>query len=164
MKMVSVLLVTLFTTMALADSSQLRQAVYADKTSSDDNYVFSNTSVDGLLSLLSYGFLAGEQADLAAYWGQSLDERSQSVLALATDSEEVTVSVSNQVWLDQNYSFVPTYVQTLESQFGITPQTMSVAFPEQVAASVNLVNGPFAYAVRDKVNGETLFEGVVTKP
>lgn len=137
-KFSTILLINFLTSFALAAPADLSNSVAKEQLSQNANYVFSNTSVSGLLSLISFGFGDDQQQQLSAYWGGvSLEDKAIAMKVLNADKEGLIVSVNNQVWLNNNYEFLPDYVSKIESTYDVSPQTMNVMDPEGVAKEVN---------------------------
>ncbi len=131
------LFLSLLVTVA-TQAQNLSTVVMEEKLSENPNYVFSNTSIDGLLTLVGYGYDASRVATLEQYWNSvSLDQKSQKILGLNRDEEGLIVSVNNQVWLNDQFQFLPQYVSALDFNFGISPQLMDVSQPTLVADEVN---------------------------
>lgn len=128
----------LFLTSAFAHANTLSETVLSEKLSEKENYVFSNTSVDGLLSLISYGLTRDNQQNLVRYWqGKTLDQKSQSISALNRKSDGIDISVAYQIWLDQKYFFMPEYLADVAENFSVVPQSMNVGNPDDVVKMVN---------------------------
>ncbi len=135
----------IFTTLLLsglfslsANAENLSTVVMKDKLETTPNYVFSNVSIDGLLTLVAPGYDSERQAQLEQYWnGVSIDNKSQEVLGLNRDQEGLLVSVNNQVWIDKEFEFLPQYVDALANNFSVTPQTMDNDQPAETADAIN---------------------------
>lgn len=123
---------------AFSNANTLSEAVLSEKLSEKENYVFSNTSVDGLLSLISYGLTRDNQQNLVRYWqGKSLEQKSQAISALNRKSDGIDISVAYQIWLDQKYFFMPEYLADVAENFSVVPQSMNVGKPDDVVRKVN---------------------------
>lgn len=131
------LLSFLFITTTL-QAKTISESVLNQQLKNNSNYVFSNTSVDGLLSLISFGLGGSEQAALLKYWKtQSIADKAKTLSSLSENSPGLDVKVNYQVWVDQKYSLLPSYDDSLRSYFSIRPRTMNVYDPLSVVDDVN---------------------------
>lgn len=131
-------LVTMLFLGTAVHAKTLSEAVLDEKLKQKENYVFSNTSVDGLLSLISFGLNPSAQAELVAYWnGTSLDKKAAAIASLKEKSQGVNILVGYQIWVDQNYSLLPSYAKKVSSKFSVVPAKMDVSKPSEVVDSVN---------------------------
>lgn len=123
---------------SVVQAKTLSEVVLDEQLKTKSNYVFSNSSVDGLLSLASYGFSKPQQAELLSYWGEtSLDKKAKKLNSLKEKSQGVNVMVGYQIWLDQNHEFLPSYIRDVKSKFNVSPETMDISKPDQVVKKVN---------------------------
>jgi serine protease inhibitor len=121
-----------------AQAKNLSELVLDDQLSKNENYVFSNTSVDGLLSLVSFGLAKPVQQELLSYWGaKSLKEKAKMISSLSKKVDGVDVKVNYQVWLDEKYDLLPSYSKALSDNFSVKPKTMNVYDPASVVEDVN---------------------------
>lgn len=116
----------------------LSEVVLEEKLKDNQNYVFSNTSVDGLLSLISFGLSHRQQNLLSGYWsGLTLAEKAKKISALSKEQDGLVVSANYQVWLHQDYDFLPNYTSELSSRFSVVPEKIDVENPAEVVSKVN---------------------------
>ncbi len=119
-------------------ANTLSETVMAEKLKQKENYVFSNTSVDGLLSLISFGLGQKQQNELVSYWnGTSLENKAKDISALKEQSPGVSVLVGYQIWVDQKYNLLPSYISDVSSKFSVVPEIMDVNNKSEVVDSVN---------------------------
>lgn len=68
---------------SVSQAKTLSEMVFDEQMREKNNYVFSNTSVDGLLSLISFGLTSSNQEKLVQYWdGITLKKKSQILSSL----------------------------------------------------------------------------------
>jgi serine protease inhibitor len=116
----------------------LSEAILDEKLKQKENYVFSNTSVDGLLSLISFGLHPAAQAELVSYWsGMSLDKKATTISSLKEKSPGVNILFGYQIWVDKSYSLLPSYAKKVSSKFSVVPAKMDVGKPSEVVNRVN---------------------------
>lgn len=116
----------------------LSEIVLNENLKQKQNYVFSNTSVDGLLSLISFGLSQPAQKELVSYWkGMSLDKKAKAINSLKKQSDGVDVKVGYQIWVDHDYNLFPSYIDDVASKFSVVPQSMDVTKPDDVVNKVN---------------------------
>lgn len=121
-----------------AHSKTLSAVILDENLKANQNYVFSNASIDGLLSLLSFGLSQSVQDELSLYWGGvSLNEKAQNTSALSQNVPGLIVSVNYQVWLHQAYDFLPGYKNDLSFRFSVVPEKMDIEDPKKVVSQVN---------------------------
>lgn len=121
-----------------AFASNLSDVVMKEQLKDNSNYVFSNASIDGLLSLLGLGFGPSEQQLLVQYWdGESIQSQISKAKSGSVSSPDLVVSINNQIWLDQKFAFLPSFNLEMLTYFGIVPQKMDVSQPTAVADQVN---------------------------
>ncbi len=122
----------------IAHAKTLSEVVLIEQLRENKNYVFSNTSIDGLLSLISFGLTEPLQNELVSYWnGTSLVNQAKKMASLNESSPSVSVLVDYNIWVDQNYSLLPSYIEGVSKNFSIVPSTMDVMNKGEVVDSVN---------------------------
>lgn len=121
-----------------ANAKTLSEAVFNENNQKKDNYFFSNTSVDGLLSLISFGLTSTDQEKLIKYWGGiSITEKSKLLSSLNQKTPGVTISTNYQIWLDHNYFFMPEYLSEVSKNFGVVPEQVNFQDKAGVVSRVN---------------------------
>lgn len=102
----------------------------------DENAVTSPVSVAALLAMV----LAGAGGDTAAAMAEVLhlddprDVRVGALLDSLADTDQVTLSVANAVWGDDQVPFEPDYVGFVRDTFGATHETADLAAPPAAEA------------------------------
>lgn len=120
-------------------------------TAGDANAVTSPVSVATLLAMV----LAGAGGDTAAAMAEVLhvadarDVRAGALLDALTDTDQVTLSVGNAVWADDEVPFEPDYVSFVRDTFGASQETADLALP----ATADAIDGWVREQTEDRIDG-----------
>jgi serpin B len=138
--------VAAITELSPADAPAVAEAVntfgfdlFGEAATGDGNAVASPLSAAVLLAMV----LAGAGGDTAEAMARVLhlddprDVRVAALLAALTDTEDVTLSVDNAAWADDDVGFRPEYLEFARDTFGATVDTADLARP----AIVDTVDG-----------------------